>query len=428
MSAKNQQNKNYIFVSAMPSDYGVTMPYINTLRERGYDIVVGTPRGMFAASKLKKVIRKAAAVVAFLTLSSSAKERAQFNNELKTAVKYNIPVIQVNIGFDTSTVPEVLKKAKHTFEPIECVETPYYIVTDIELQLNGICAPAHPSEFHDSTIAPEDEALSSDKLFEKGLDAENRGMAAKAARYYSLASEKGHVAARRYLGYCYEYGRGVKQDYLKAAECYETAISQGDVPSLLSLGNLYYSGHGVPLDLKKALEYFEIGAAKGYGKAQSNAGMCYLEGTGTKVDEEKAMYYYQLAAESGIPQAQYTLGVAYEHGRYGMPQDDKKSFEYYSRAAAQDFEKAYGKVGVCYFEGAGTEKNEQLAAKYFERAAHAGDSFGQYNFGFCLYRGKGVAEDRNRALHYIAMAAKQGHSQAISDLKKLGRTDLMENC
>ena len=49
-----------------------------------------------------------------------------------------------------------------------------------------------------------------------------------AAKFFQQAANKGHVQAQFYLGWSYEYGYGVEQNFRKAEEYYQKAADQGD--------------------------------------------------------------------------------------------------------------------------------------------------------------------------------------------------------
>jgi len=106
-------------------------------------------------------------------------------------------------------------------------------------------------------------------LYENG-----RGMAqdyAKAREWYEKAA-KDNTTAMTSLGVLYENGRGVAQDYAKAREWYEKAAAKDSTTAMSSLGVLYQSGFGVPQDFAKAREFYEKAAAKGDASA-----MMFLE-------------------------------------------------------------------------------------------------------------------------------------------------------
>ena len=70
-------------------------------------------------------------------------------------------------------------------------------------------------------------------------------------------AENGDVDAQDLLGYAYDTGRGVKQDYIKAFEWREKAAEQGDAISQFSLGWMYANGEGVNQDYAKAKGWYK---------------------------------------------------------------------------------------------------------------------------------------------------------------------------
>ena len=62
------------------------------------------------------------------------------------------------------------------------------------------------------------------------------------------------------LGYCYEDGIYVEQDYQQALHYYELAAKQGNVRALCSLGLMYEDGRGVPVDFTKAVDLLSTGS------------------------------------------------------------------------------------------------------------------------------------------------------------------------
>jgi TPR repeat protein len=77
-----------------------------------------------------------------------------------------------------------------------------------------------------------------------------------------LRSERGSAWHQTYLGYMYETGRGVPQDYHLAAYWYRCAAEQGFAPAQHLLGLLYDRGQGVPLDYVEAHKWLNLAAAR----------------------------------------------------------------------------------------------------------------------------------------------------------------------
>jgi len=65
------------------------------------------------------------------------------------------------------------------------------------------------------------------------------------------------------LGYLYELGQGVAQDFGKAYEWYQKAANAGNTHAMLRLGDLYGHGKGGAQDYGKAREWYQKAANAG---------------------------------------------------------------------------------------------------------------------------------------------------------------------
>jgi TPR repeat protein len=102
-----------------------------------------------------------------------------------------------------------------------------------------------------------------------------QGVAAFSRQDYLLASqvfvplaERGDPAAQTYLGFMFETGRGVPQNYTEAAMWYRRAAEQGDSLAQYSLGLLYDRGQGVPQDIVEANKWLNLSTAAAPRKAR----------------------------------------------------------------------------------------------------------------------------------------------------------------
>src|SRR6202043_3977565 len=80
--------------------------------------------------------------------------------------------------------------------------------------------------------------------------------------------ERGDPAAQTYLGFMFETGRGVPQNYTEAAICYRRAAEQGDSLAQYYLGLLYDKGQGVPRDIVEASKWLNLSAAAAPARAR----------------------------------------------------------------------------------------------------------------------------------------------------------------
>lgn len=94
-----------------------------------------------------------------------------------------------------------------------------------------------------------------------GISAFHRQDYATASRVFIPLAERGNVAAQSYLGFLFETGRGVPQNYTEAAMWYRRAAEQGDSRAQYSLGLLYDRGQGVPHDIVEASKWLNLSTA-----------------------------------------------------------------------------------------------------------------------------------------------------------------------
>ncbi|WP_426614722.1 tetratricopeptide repeat protein [Bradyrhizobium sp. McL0616] len=95
----------------------------------------------------------------------------------------------------------------------------------------------------------------------KGVSAFYRQEYATASRAFIPLAERGDAAAQTYLGFLFETGRGVPQNYTEAAMWYRRAAEQGDGRAQYSLGLLYDRGQGVPQNIVEASKWLNLSTA-----------------------------------------------------------------------------------------------------------------------------------------------------------------------
>ena len=78
----------------------------------------------------------------------------------------------------------------------------------------------------------------------------------------------GVPVAQSYLGFMFETGRGVPQNFTEAAMWYRRAAEQGDSLAQYSLGLLYDEGFGVPRDIVEASKWLNLSTAAASPRAR----------------------------------------------------------------------------------------------------------------------------------------------------------------
>jgi uncharacterized protein len=97
--------------------------------------------------------------------------------------------------------------------------------------------------------------------FEDGEAAFQHRDDATAVRLWRPLADKGDAEAQTSLGFMYQEGWGVPQDYEQALTWFRKAANQGDASAQFNIGLLYADGQGVPQDYELAHMWFNLSAA-----------------------------------------------------------------------------------------------------------------------------------------------------------------------
>jgi len=124
-------------------------------------------------------------------------------------------------------------------------------------------------------------------------------------------AEQGEAWAQRHLGWMYENGHGVMQDYTEAVKWYCKAAEQEDAEAQYDLGQLYRLGYGIQRNNAEAMRWFRRAADQGDGGAQYNLGFMYEAGRGVTRDLVRAYMWFDLAARSAEPHAHQGYAIQY---------------------------------------------------------------------------------------------------------------------
>lgn len=113
-----------------------------------------------------------------------------------------------------------------------------------------------------------------------------------------------------YLGYMYDLGLGVEQDYIKAVELYKLAIEKGNRYAMNNLAMSYKFGTGVPQDYNKTMELFELAIENGYRRALLKLASIYIKVMKNYI---MAIDLYKKAYENGLLEALPSIIAIYKN-------------------------------------------------------------------------------------------------------------------
>jgi TPR repeat protein len=97
---------------------------------------------------------------------------------------------------------------------------------------------------------------------------------------YQLWSRlSGSALAQANLGWMYQAGNGVPQNYPEALKWFRKAADEGDAMAQAALGLMYHNGQGVPQDHAEALKWYHLAADQGFALAQNTLSVMYAKQT-----------------------------------------------------------------------------------------------------------------------------------------------------
>lgn len=236
----------------------------------------------------------------------------------------------------------------------------------------------------------------------------------KGFEWISEAAETDDATAQVLLGYCYEVGKGVPQNYNLSRYWYEKALDQDSPDAAFALGKYYWMGINVIRNDKKCLQLLEKAANQGHAWAAYNYGDILLQhSTKVSVDRSQAPKYIEQAARNGVLPAQTLLAKLYFFGGE-VAIDEMKAFSYFLQAAKAGDAIAQYYCGRCYSEGRGTAIDSVQALKWFESSAAQGDLDAKLSVAGLLMRGEKTQEkDFFRALHMLEELEKVNHGNSV---------------
>ena len=134
------------------------------------------------------------------------------------------------------------------------------------------------------------------RVLSDALAAYARGDYIAAAKRLTWLAAAGNARAQSLLGFLYEYGYGVPQDYVIAVMWYERGAAQGDPAAQYALGLMYDKGKGLLPDAVLAHKWLILAAA-GAGRRERDAYIRIRDAVATKMGHAQIALAQALASE-----------------------------------------------------------------------------------------------------------------------------------
>ena len=243
----------------------------------------------------------------------------------------------------------------------------------------------------------------------KKVEEEKKYSMAVALKNFEIAARMGDKLAEYNVGLFYYWGLHDEVNYDKAVEYFMKSAQKGWFMAQFYLAYCYQYGKGVKQNTKMAIYWYERSNQMTRNKLSQEAlGFIYMD-KGDFQDYNMAIYWFKEAVKSGSKHDVYEIiGLCYE----GL-EEYSNALDYYLKAAEGGLEVSQYKIGSFYYKGLGTDKNYNLAVSWFEKAASHNKSWRPiYYLGECYFNGNGVVQDYSKALDLFEKAASKDDSYA----------------
>jgi TPR repeat protein len=170
------------------------------------------------------------------------------------------------------------------------------------------------------------------------------------------------------LGFIYEKGKGSLNNKNKALSCYRMSASLDNARAVLAIGYFYQEGWSVKQDYLKALEHY----LKAYEMGLINAITHIIAVNIDREDYTSAIKWANVGIAANNSDAMMLLGTLYHKG-FGVRKSWKRACELYKQSADMENGDAQLLYYTMLMEGKGVPKNIYKAQNYLHRAAMNGN-------------------------------------------------------
>lgn len=293
---------------------------------------------------------------------------------------------------------------------------------------------------------------SAEKLFDKGLDYDDKDDYENAYKCYKKSAELGYKRAMAPLGFALLLGEGVKKDVKEGLKWIEKGANLNEDICQATLGSCYLEGdYGMEIDYDEAMKWLRKSADQGNEIAMMDIGKMHRDGLGVDVDDEEAINWFKKAINGGSTSAYYELGLLFEENKEdyqealrwykkgasegdcdciggignlyddgGLPVDYQEALRWFMKGAQKDDAYCMRRVGILYDDDGGLPVDYKEAVKWYRKAIDAGDVKALYLLALKYYYGDGVEDDENKCIELMKEAADQDDEEAIEWLNENG--------
>ena len=172
-------------------------------------------------------------------------------------------------------------------------------------------------------------------------------------------AESGNAEAQNNVGYMYEEGLGVPQNYLLAMNWYRQAADNELAQAQHNMGMLYHHGYGVAQNLGEAFRWFKMAAEQELAESEYMLGLAYEKGEGTTLNYAEARRLFLSAARKNYTSAQMMYAFMLQAGEGG----DSQPFSAYVWGKIAESNGSESAIDITTISGIQLEDEEIIEAE-----------------------------------------------------------------
>ena len=151
-----------------------------------------------------------------------------------------------------------------------------------------------------------------------------------------------------------------RQHYATAMRAWYELAAAGDPQAQHNIGYLYEEGLGVTQQYDVAMDWYRRAAEGGLAEAEHNLGMMYVEGRGAAKSWAQGLMYFRKAAEKGLTESRYMIALSYFEGE-GQIQNRRLAYEGFRETALEGYADSQYMLSFMLLDGTDVKRRSAQA-------------------------------------------------------------------
>lgn len=151
-----------------------------------------------------------------------------------------------------------------------------------------------------------------------------------------------------------------RQHYATAMRAWSDLAQAGDPEAQHNIGYMYEEGLGVTQQFNVAMDWYRRAASGGLSEADHNLGMMYVDGRGVAKSWAQGLTHFRKAAERGLTESRYMIALSYFQGE-GQIQNRQLAYEGFRETAIEGYADSQYMLSFMLLDGTDVKRHSAQA-------------------------------------------------------------------